>query len=108
MDALIFSTYRQARATLHPHLKALGIGLTEYCALLALNEVDSLSLGRLAEATHVDYPTLSRVVHTLEAKGVFAIQPDPTHGRQIQIRLTASGHQFITEQLVPLSTLAVA
>ncbi len=53
------------------------------------------TLGDLAAAEHVRPPTMTRLVHAMEADGLVVREPHPTDGRSIIIRATASGEGLL-------------
>jgi DNA-binding MarR family transcriptional regulator len=53
------------------------------------------TLGDLAAAEHVRPPTMTRLVHAMEAEGLVAREPHPTDGRSIIIRATAGGEALL-------------
>ena len=53
------------------------------------------TLGDLAAAEHVRPPTMTRLVHAMEADGLVIREPHPTDGRSIIIRATASGEGLL-------------
>jgi DNA-binding MarR family transcriptional regulator len=53
------------------------------------------TLGDLASAEHVRPPTMTRLVHAMEAEGLVVREPHPTDGRSIIIRATAGGEALL-------------
>jgi DNA-binding MarR family transcriptional regulator len=53
------------------------------------------TLGDLAAAEHVRPPTMTRLVHAMEAEGLVVREPHPTDGRSIIIRATAGGEALL-------------
>jgi DNA-binding MarR family transcriptional regulator len=88
----------------------VGDGLTRarLSALSLLVLGGPRTLGELAAAEHVRPPTMTRLVHAMEADGLVARQRHPTDGRSIVIRATSAGEQLLetgrARQLAPLAT----
>ena len=53
------------------------------------------TLGDLAAGEHVRPPTMTRLVHAMEADGLVVREPHPTDGRSIIIRATRSGEELL-------------
>ena len=70
------------------------ISVTQCYALEALSRHDGMTLRELAEAMFLDNSTTSRVVDTLEKKGLTTRDPDPHDGRQVHIQATAAGRDL--------------
>ena len=65
------------------------------------------TLGALAAAEHVRPPTMTRLVHAMEADGLVARAPNPDDGRSIVIRATSEGEERLESgrgrQMAPLA-----
>ncbi len=65
------------------------------------------TLGDLAAAEHVRPPTMTRLVHAMEADGLVARASNPDDGRSIVIRATAHGEEQLElgrrRQIAPLA-----
>jgi DNA-binding MarR family transcriptional regulator len=65
------------------------------------------TLGELAAAEHVRPPTMTRLVHAMEADGLVARQPNPDDGRSVVIRATPHGEAQLDagrrRQIAPLA-----
>ena len=65
------------------------------------------TLGDLAAAEHVRPPTMTRLVHAMEADGLVARESNPDDRRSIVIRATAHGEQQLelgrSRQIAPLA-----
>ena len=65
------------------------------------------TLGELAAAEHVRPPTMTRLVHAMEADSLVARAPNPDDGRSIVIRATAHGEEQLElgrgRQIAPLA-----
>jgi DNA-binding MarR family transcriptional regulator len=77
----------------------VGDGLTRarLSALSLLVLGGPRTLGDLAAAEHVRPPTMTRLVHAMEADGLVARERHPSDGRSIVIRATASGEVLLEQ-----------
>jgi DNA-binding MarR family transcriptional regulator len=64
------------------------------------------TLGELAAAEHVRPPTMTRLVHAMEADGLVSREPNPADGRSVVIRATHHGEEQLEQgrirQITPL------
>jgi len=87
----------------------MGEGLTRarLSALALLVLGGPRTLGDLAAAEHVRPPTMTRLVHAMEADGLVARKPNPADGRSIVISATPKGEAQLehgrARQLAPLT-----
>ena len=75
----------------------LGVTLGQYTALSVFNTRGQLSNAQLAERTLVSPQAANGLTKIMEHKGWIERQPDPNHGRIIQIRLTAEGKAVLAD-----------
>jgi DNA-binding MarR family transcriptional regulator len=65
------------------------------------------TLGELAAAEHVRPPTMTRLVHAMEADGLVTRAPNPADGRSVVIRATHHGEEQLEQgrvrQIAPLA-----
>lgn len=86
-----------------------GEGLTRarLSALALLVLGGPRTLGDLAAAEHVRPPTMTRLVHAMEADGLVSRAPNPDDARSVVIRATAKGMKQLnhgrTRQIAPLA-----
>ena len=86
-----------------------GDGLTRarLSALALLVMGGPKTLGQLAAAEHIRPPTMTRLVHAMEADGLVAREPNPADRRSIIIRATSGGERALTRgrarQIAPLA-----
>lgn len=86
-----------------------GDGLTRarLSALALLVLGGPKTLGALAVAERVRPPTMTRLVHAMEADGLVAREANPSDGRSIIIRATPNGERQLergrTRQIAPLA-----
>jgi DNA-binding MarR family transcriptional regulator len=86
-----------------------GEGLTRarLSALALLVLGGPRTLGELAAAEHVRPPTMTRLIHAMEADGLVGRERNPDDGRSIIIRATPAGQSQLelgrTRQIAPLA-----
>lgn len=86
-----------------------GEGLTRarLSALALLVLGGPRTLGELAAAEHVRPPTMTRLVHAMEADGLVARERNPGDGRSVIIRATPAGQEQLelgrARQIAPLA-----
>jgi DNA-binding MarR family transcriptional regulator len=78
---------------LGPH----GISPQQYQLLMAIAEGDGRCQGDLARCTWMDKPTASRILRTLQDRGLIRAEADPTHGRRILFRLQPAAEPLVRE-----------
>jgi DNA-binding MarR family transcriptional regulator len=74
-----------------------GLNAPRLSALSVIVFGGPLSLGDLAAAEQVRPPTMTRIVHALEAQGLVTKQRDETDGRSIRLAATAAGKALLLE-----------
>lgn len=75
-----------------------GIRPARLSALAALATDGPTTLGGLARRERVTPPSMTRVVHALEAEGLVERLPSATDGRQVGVRITAAGERLLAER----------
>lgn len=78
-----------------PLLLEHGVTEQQWRVLRVLQEADELDASELADAACILAPSLTRIIRSLEAKGLIAARRDPDDGRRALIRLTPEGNGFI-------------
>jgi DNA-binding MarR family transcriptional regulator len=87
-----------------------GEGLTRarLSALALLVLGGPRTLGELAAAEHVRPPTMTRLVHAMEADGLVTRRPNPDDARSVVIEATAKGVEQLergrARQIAPLAS----
>lgn len=76
-------------------LAPLGMTVPHYTALSVFRALGTLSNAQLAERTMVSPQSANEMVKAMEARGWIERRPDPSHGRIIQIGLTAAGMELL-------------
>lgn len=74
-----------------PHLDPLGLTYTQYIAMLALWEHDTLSVKQLGKMLLLDSGTLTPLLKKLEAAGLITRKRSNEDERNLVIRLTPKG-----------------
>lgn len=74
-----------------------GLNAPRLSALSVIVFGGPLSLGDLAAAEQVRPPTMTRIVHALEAQGLVTRQRDETDGRSIRLAATPEGKALLME-----------
>lgn len=76
-------------------LKPLGLSLRHYTALSVFSTYQTISSAKLAELTIVSPQASNELIKDMEERGWIIKQPDPNHGRIIQIQLTETGKAML-------------
>lgn len=82
-------------------LKRLRLTVPMHRAMVALQERSGQSLGDLSEVTSVEVSTLSRLVGTLQRRGLVSRTRRSSNGRIVEIRLTRTG-AVLVKQLIAI------
>ena len=78
---------------LAPH----GISPQQYQLLMAISEQDGRCQGDLARCTWMDKPTASRILRTLQDRGLIRAEADPAHGRRVLFHLQPAAEPLVQE-----------
>jgi DNA-binding MarR family transcriptional regulator len=78
-------------------LPETGLSDTQRAALAALERHGTMSPGDLAEHEKVQPPSMTRVIATLEARGLLLRTPHPTDRRQVILTVTDGGRTVVKE-----------
>lgn len=82
---------RRMRDSLAP----IGFTLSQYTALAFLDTRGQMSNAQLAEFSLISPQSANEMVKMMEARGWIERQPDRSHGRIIQIRVTETGKELL-------------
>ena len=86
---------RLARRLRQMQDESLGLNPNQLSAMaVLLNSGDQL-MGELAAQERVQPPSMTRIVNSLEARGLVMRRPDPRDHRQCLVSLTESGRQVL-------------
>lgn len=69
-----------------------GLTLSQWSALVSVEERESVRIGDLADAEGVSAPTATRLVASLEELGLLSRTTDPADRRTAYVALTDEGH----------------
>jgi DNA-binding MarR family transcriptional regulator len=75
-----------------------SLTITQYAALAAVNQHNSMTPRELAEHEKVQPPSMTRVIAALEEQGLLARSPHPTDGRQVVLNATDRGRALVKEE----------
>jgi DNA-binding MarR family transcriptional regulator len=78
-------------------LSETGLSDTQLAALAALERHDGMSPGGLAAHEKVQPPSMTRVIATLEERGLLVRAPHPTDRRQVILSVTEDGRRVVRE-----------
>jgi DNA-binding MarR family transcriptional regulator len=96
-------TAKKLKQAFQRKLKAVDAGVTadQWVVLDTLGKKDGMSQFEIAEETHKDPPTLTRIIDLLCEKQLTERRSDPNDRRRFNIFLTATGKKKI-QQLDPI------
>lgn len=83
-------------------VRPLGATLQMWRVLAALRERDGRRMGDLSETTSIEVSTLTRLVDTMETKGLVARRRAADDARAIVLHVTAAGRR-LTQRIVPIA-----
>ena len=82
---------RALRRRMNEALSPSGLSLAQYTVLSVLQARGGLSNAQLANRAFISPQAMNEVVQTLEAQKLVTRRQDPSHGRIVQLTLTARG-----------------
>jgi homoprotocatechuate degradation regulator HpaR len=80
-----------------PGLRAVDLTEQQWRVLRALSSVDEIEATRLAHATFLLGPSLTRIIRDLERRGLLRRRPDPADQRTTLLALAPEGRSLIEE-----------
>jgi DNA-binding MarR family transcriptional regulator len=83
-------------------VRPLGATLQMWRVLAALRERDGRRMGDLSETTSIEVSTLTRLVDTMEAKGLVARRRAADDARAVVLHVTPAGRR-LTQRIVPIA-----
>ena len=89
-------------AAFSEEVRPLGATLQMWRVLAALHERDGQRMGELSETTSIEVSTLTRLVDSMEKKGLVARRRDAADARAVLLRATAGGRR-LTRRLLPIA-----
>lgn len=90
---LLRQAWQSFRAAMDDALRAQGLNGAQYAVLSVLARDPGLSGADLARACNTTPQATNGVIVTLEREGLVERHPHPTHGRILQVALTAEGRR---------------
>ena len=85
---------RQISRFYDAHLEPVGLRITQFLTLAALNELGSAGVNALAEQLDIERTAMGKMAGFLERDGLARIRPSPTDGRSRLIELTDAGRRL--------------
>lgn len=92
---LIGRLHRAVRKRIGTAVKPFGLSVAQYTVLSVLHTRGRLSNAQLASRSFITPQAMNEVVQSLEAQKLLTRRPDPSHGRIVQLTLTAQGMQTL-------------
>ena len=83
-------------------VRPLGATLQMWRVLAALREKDGRRMGDLSETTSIEVSTLTRLVDTMEKKGLVARRRDQEDARAVLLHVTPAGRR-LTQRILPIA-----
>ncbi len=83
-------------------VRPLGATLQMWRLLAALRDRDGRRMGDLSATTSIEVSTLTRLVDSMEKKGLVARRSDPADARAIVLHATAAGRK-LTRRILPIA-----
>lgn len=88
---MVFQALRRNDTAGDKALKAMGLSLASWRALLIIDQMQPCTMNDLARVSAVDRTTLTRTVDQLVAEGLAVRATPPEDRRQVRISLTETG-----------------
>ncbi|MDP9810672.1 DNA-binding MarR family transcriptional regulator [Rhizobium tibeticum] len=76
------------------HLEPVGLRITQFLTLAALDEADGAAVNALAERLDIERTAMGKMVGFLERDGFVTIKPSPADGRVRIVELTDEGRRL--------------
>ena len=92
---LIKEVQHLLRTSMDNALRDIELTTPQYSILSELDEFPGLSNADLARRSFVTPQTMNLIVRSLEEHGLIAKEPNETHGRKQDIRLTEQGQKLL-------------
>src|SRR5215212_9588480 len=92
---LIGRLERVVRKRIAEAVRPFDLSVAQYTVLSVLRARTHLSNAQLANRAFITPQAMNEVVQTLEAQKLVTRRPDPSHGRIVQLKLTARGTETL-------------
>jgi DNA-binding MarR family transcriptional regulator len=89
-------------AAFSEEVRPLGATLQVWRVLAALREGDGRRMGDLSETTSIEVSTLTRLVDSMEKKGLVARRRDAGDARVVALHVTPAGRR-LTQRITPIA-----
>ena len=89
-------------ASFSEEVRPLGATLQMWRVLAALREQDGRRMGDLSKTTSIEVSTLTRLVDTMEKKGLVARRRDADDARVVALHVTPAGRR-LTQRITPIA-----
>ncbi len=90
----LYACSRKIVGNYTPYLKPLGLTYTQYIVLMVLWEKESVNVGQLGEALHLDAGTLTPLLKRLEKAGYVTRERSKDDERVTVISITPKGDEL--------------
>ena len=80
-----------------PALDSVGITFPQYLVLGALSEGSGMTVSAIADCLALESSTITPLLKRLEGNGLLSRQRNPADERQVEVKLTAKGHEARAE-----------
>ncbi len=90
----LYACSRKIVGNYTPYLKPLGLTYTQYIVLMVLWEKESVNVGQLGEALHLDAGTLTPLLKRLEKAGYVTRERSKDDERVTVISITPEGDEL--------------
>ena len=90
---LLYRTSNQLNQRIRARLRKAGVNITRWRVLAVLRAYGRLNLGRIAELTAMEQPSISRIVTHLERDGFAQREVSTEDSRVVYVRLTPAGEK---------------
>jgi DNA-binding MarR family transcriptional regulator len=94
-NALRPAVMKLARRLRQMSVDPFGLSSSQLSAMAVLLNTGDQRIGALAAAEKMQPPSMTRIVNSLEERGLVARTPDPTDGRQCFVALTEPGREIL-------------
>src|SRR6476661_7708574 len=84
-----------ARRLRHQVADSGDLSATDLAVLGRIGRCGPMTPGQLARAEHVQPPSMTKVIESLEGRGMLRRDPHPSDGRQYLVSRTAAAEEFV-------------